>query len=188
MALLILMDCLPAPFPVVAVDRPAIYETLRDRPERGALLELPVGIRDSFTGRGFLDHRALAYQIIHRRPIVGGVVSRMSPAIPAAYADDPLIDGLLALSGRQNPTTPLPARPAAAELLAKNGIAFVMLNRELASPELLEYVELQMPLTLVASEGVRTLYAVAPRVAGLLPQPPSLKVLASHAEGAGVSR
>jgi hypothetical protein len=112
----------------------------------------------------------------------------MSPAIPAAYADDPLLDGLLALSGRQSPTTPLPARPAAAELLAKNGIAFVMLNRELASPELLEYVELQMPLTLVASEGVRTLYAVAPRVAGLLPQPPSLKVLASHAEGAGVSR
>jgi hypothetical protein len=164
MALLIVMDCLPAPFPVVAVDHPAIYDTVRDRPERGALLELPVGIRDSFTGRGFLDHRALAYQIIHRRPIVGGVVSRMSPSIAAAYADDQLIDGLLALSGRQNPTKPLPARAAAGDLLAKNGIAFVMLNRELASPELVEYVELQMPLTLVANEGERTLYAVAPRL------------------------
>jgi hypothetical protein len=161
MALLILMDCLPAPFPVVAVDRPAIYETLRDRPEPGTLLELPVGIRDSFIGRGYLDHRALAYQLIHHRPIVGGVVSRMSPAIAAAYADDPLIDGLLALSERQNPTKPLPPRSAAAELLATNGIAFVMLNHELASPELLEYVELHMPLTLVASEGERTLYAVA---------------------------
>jgi hypothetical protein len=160
MGLLILMDCLPAPFPVVEVDRPAIYETLRDRPERGALLELPVGIRDSFTGRGFLDHRALAYQIIHRRPIVGGVVSRMSPSIPAAYADDSLIDGLLALSGRQAPDKPLPVRAVAAELLAKNGIRFVMLNRELASPNLIEYVELQMPLTLIASEGERTLYAV----------------------------
>ena len=163
MALLIVMDYLPAPFPVVAVDRPAIYETLRDRPEPGTLLELPVGIRDSFTNRGFLDHRALAYQIIHRRPIVGGVVSRMSPSIVAAYADDPLIDGLLDLSGRQTPAKPLPRRPAAAELLAKNGIAFVMLNRELASSELLEYVELQLPLVFIATEGQRTLYAVAAR-------------------------
>jgi len=160
MALLILMDCLPAPFPVVAVDRPGIYETLRDRPEPGTLLELPVGIRDSFIGRGLLDHRALAYQVIHHRPIVGGVVSRLSPTIAAAYADDPLIDGLLALSGRQAPAQPLPARAAARELLAKNGVAFVMLNRELASPELLEYVELQMPLVLMATEKERTLYAV----------------------------
>jgi hypothetical protein len=157
------MDCLPAPFPVVEVDHPAIYETLRNRPERGALLELPVGIRDSFTNRGFLDHRALAYQIIHRRPIVGGVVSRMSPTIVAAYTDDPLIDGLLALSGRQAPEKLLPTRPAAAELLAKNGIAFVMLNRELASPELLEYVELQLPLVLIATSGERSLYVVAAR-------------------------
>ena len=83
MGLITLLDYLPAPFPVVQVDRPPIYETLRDRPETGTLLELPVGIRDSFTSRGFLDHRALAYQIIHRRPIVGGVVSRMSPSIVA---------------------------------------------------------------------------------------------------------
>ena len=160
MALVTLLDYLPAPFPVVQVDRPAIYETLRDRPEQGALLELPVGIRDSFTSRGFLDHRALAYQIIHRRPIVGGVVSRMSPSIVADYEADPLIDGLLALSGRQDPSKPLPVGPAAASLLATNGIAFVMVNRELASPELLEYVQLQLPLTLIATEGERTLYAV----------------------------
>jgi hypothetical protein len=45
-------------------------------------------------------------------------------------------------------------------LLAKNGIAFVMLNREYASPELVEYVEMQLPLTSIATEGERTLYAV----------------------------
>jgi hypothetical protein len=156
----ILLEYLPAPFPAVEVDRPAIYEALRDRPERGVLLELPVGIRDSFYSRGLLDHRVLAYQMIHGRPIVGGVVSRMSPAIIEGYGTDPLIDGLLTLSGRQAPSKPLPARPAAAEFLAKNGIAFVVINREFASPQLLEYVELQLPLTLVATEGGRTLYAV----------------------------
>ena len=160
MALIILLDYLPTPFPTVEVDRPPIYETLRDRPERGALLELPVGIRDSFTGRGFLDHRALAYQMIHRRPIVGGVVSRIAPSIVAGYAADPLIDGLLALSGRQTPSKPLPNRAEAASLLAQDGIAFVMVNRELAPAELLEYVESQMPLTLIANEGERSLFLV----------------------------
>ncbi len=99
--------------------------------------------------------------MIHRRPIVGGVVSRMSPAIVAGYAADPLIDGLL------DTVWPAGARETAARIaprpprcLAKNGIAFVMLNREFASAELLEYVEVRMPLTLIASEGERSLYVV----------------------------
>ena len=167
MAVIILLDYLPAPFPVVAVDRPAIYETLRDRPERGSLLELPVGIRDSFLSRGLLDHRALAYQIIHGRPLVGGVVSRMSPSIVAGYAADPLIDGLLALSGREVLSKPLPDRETAAAQIAKDGIAFVMLNRELAPPELVEYVETRMPLTAIAHEGDRTLYVTSLRVLDL---------------------
>jgi hypothetical protein len=159
LGLAILLDSVPAPFPVVAVDRPGIYETLRDRLARGALLELPVGIRDSFFSRGLLDHRVLAYQMVHGRPIVGGVVSRMSPSIVEGYGSDPLIDGLLALSGREAPSKPLPTRAEAAALLASNGIAFVMLNREFASAELVEYVE-QMPLTVVTTEGERTLYSV----------------------------
>jgi hypothetical protein len=157
---IILLDYLPAPFPVVAVDRPAIYEVLRDRPERGSVLELPVGIRDSFVSRGLLDHRALAYQIIHGRPLVGGVVSRMSPSIVAGYAADPLVDALLALSGREVLAEPLPTRDAAAAQMARDGIAFVMLNREMASAALVEYVETQMPLTIIAHEGERTLYGV----------------------------
>ena len=35
-----------------------------------------------------------------------------------------------------------------------------MLNRELASGELVEYVELEMPVTLIAADGERTLFAV----------------------------
>jgi hypothetical protein len=35
-----------------------------------------------------------------------------------------------------------------------------MLNREFAPAELLEYVEVQMPLTPIGTEGERVLYAV----------------------------
>jgi hypothetical protein len=155
------IDYLPAPFPIVEIDHPRIYDTLRGRPEPGALLELPAGIRDSFIGRGFFDHRVLAYQMIHRRPIVGGVVSRLSPSVQHAYAADPLIDGLLALSTRdQTPSRALPDRPLARELLIKNGVAFVILNRETAPRPLIEYVDNVMPLVQVASEGTRSLYEV----------------------------
>jgi hypothetical protein len=160
MGLIVLLDYIPTPYPVAEIDRPAIYETLRDQPAPGALLELPVGIRDSFVSRGLLDHRALAYQAIHRRPIVGGVVSRLSPSVLTAYRSDPLIDGLLTLSGRGTAERPLPGRVQAAQLLAQNQIAFIMLNRELASPALTEYVEVELPVTLVASDGNRFLYAV----------------------------
>jgi hypothetical protein len=74
------------------VDRPPIYETLRDRPEEGALLELPVGIRTA-TSRGS-STTALAYQIIHRRPIVGGVVPHVA-VDRCRLCRHPLIDGLL---------------------------------------------------------------------------------------------
>lgn len=160
-ALLIVVDFIPAPFPLGAIDRPAIYETLRDRPEPGALLELPAGIRDGMFARGFLDHRVLAYQMIHGRPIVGGFVARLPPAIIAGYESDPLIAALLSLSERNgSPVGALPDRRQAGELLAKNGITFVMLNREHAPPALVEYTD-PLPLVIVATEGQRTLYRVA---------------------------
>jgi hypothetical protein len=160
MGLIIMIDFMAAPFPVAAVDRPAIYEVLRDRPEQGAVLELPVGIRDSFTNRGFFDHRALPYQMIHGRPIVGGVVSRLSPSLTDAYAADPLVDALLKLSERDADLHALPGRALAGALLAKHGIAFIMLNREFAPPALIEYVEVELPITPVASEGNRALFVV----------------------------
>ena len=61
--------------------RPGIYETLRDRPEGGTLCELPLGIVDGFGGTGQLDSRTLFYQTIHGRPMVGGFVARLPPAV-----------------------------------------------------------------------------------------------------------
>jgi hypothetical protein len=162
-AFIVVADDLPAPIPLVALDRPAIYETLRDRPERGIVYELPVGTRDSFHQRGLLDHRVLFYQTIHGRPIVGGVVSRLSPAVRAAYDADPLVSALLQLSEGAAPREAPPGREEAAALLRKQGAAFVMLNRTAATPALVDYVEGELPLTLVATEGERMLFAVTPR-------------------------
>jgi hypothetical protein len=158
----VVVDFLPAPFPLTALERPSIYATLRDRPERGAVCELPLGLRDGFAERGQFDERVLFFQTIHGRPMTGGFVARLPPSVLATYETDPLLSSLLRLSGL--PATidaALPDRQLAGLLLRRHGIAFVMLNRATAPPALVEYVGM-MPLRLVAEERERSLFVVEP--------------------------
>src|SRR5262249_49019036 len=89
-ALLILSDYCPAPQPLVSLDRPRVYETLRAQPA-GPVLDLPLGARDGSGERGHLDHRALFYQPLPAPPIAGGFVARLSPRVQQAYEQDPVL-------------------------------------------------------------------------------------------------
>ena len=163
---LVMADYIAAPFDVVAMDRPPIYEMLRDRPEPGAVCELPLGIRDGFGGRGMFDDRVLFYQTIHQRPIAGGFIARLSPAVAAMYENDPLLAALLSLSDTRTAITPtrsLPNRQRAADSLVRNGITFIVLNRRTAPVGLVTYVERVLPLTLLSQDDGRVLYLVSPR-------------------------
>jgi hypothetical protein len=164
-AVLIVGDYVPAPFPLVALNRPAVYETLRNRAEPGVVLELPLGIHDGFGVRGAFDERVLFYQTIHGRPLVGGFVARLSTNVAAAYEADPLIADLLTLSsggaGTDVNREPPSADVVAASLRA-NGIRWIVVDRERTSSRLLEYVQPVLPLTPVARDGERWLYFVNP--------------------------
>jgi len=163
-ATLTFADFLVAPFRLAAVDCPAIYQTLRDRPERGTLAELPLGLGDGFGALTPIDTWMLPCQMIHQRPMVGGVVARLPRSVLAYYNADPLIAAWLRMSGARAdvvPNGPLPTREIAVERLKANGIAFLILHRGAASPELREYVERVLPLTPVAEDGDRVLYVRA---------------------------
>jgi hypothetical protein len=163
LAFVVIADYLPAPFPLVAMHHPAIYEKLRDRAEKGAVCELPLGLRDGFGERGSFDDRVLFYQTIHQRPLVGGFVARLPPSVLAAYENDPLLAGLLRLSAGDEleHTPPLPDRELALDKLRENGIRFIVLDRGRASPKLIEYVERVLPVSLIAEEHERSLYLVS---------------------------
>jgi hypothetical protein len=159
----VIADYLPAPFPLVALERPSIYEVLRDRAEAGAVCELPLGIRDGFGERGAFDDRVLFHQTIHGRPLVGGFVARLPPRVVRAYEDDPLLAGLLQLSGPHDAATTtrsLPNRQLAADRLIQSGVAFVVLDRDSAPDKLVEYVERVLPLIPIAHQNHRSLYLV----------------------------
>lgn len=157
----VLADFMVAPFPLAAVDCPTIYYTLRDRPERGTLAELPLGLGDGFGPLSPIDPWMLVCQMIHERPMLGGVVSRLPRNVLPQYNADPLIAAWLRLSGARADATkegPLPNREQARERLAANGIAFLILHRGSASAELRDYVERVLPLTRVAEDEDRVLY------------------------------
>ena len=163
-AILVFLELLPAPFPLVAADCPPIYSRLIGRPEPGALAELPLAIGDGFSAITPSDHRRLVCQTIHQRPIVGGFVARLPPAPLERLRSDPLLAAWLRMSGDKTgapEATPVPAGRLAAERLEANGIAFVMVHTLAASAELRQQVE-SMGLTPVAEDSERVLYLARP--------------------------
>jgi hypothetical protein len=157
-------ESIPAPFPLVSATCPSIYMTLRERPERGAIAELPLGIRDGFGEISPVDDRMLVCQTIHARPVVGGVVARLPPTVIPAYMSDPLLAVWLRLSGarlKSDPGALQADRDVATERLAAAHIAFIMLNRRTASSELQAYVEKVLPVTRIADDDERSLYVVS---------------------------
>jgi hypothetical protein len=162
-AALAFVDLVPTRPPILNVERPAIYETLRTQPQPGAVCELPLGLRDSFGVTGAFDPWVLWHQTIHERSMAGGFVSRLPPRIPRGYLERPVLGSFLRLSAGG----PLDAEPpmspaAAAAALASDGIVFVVVDRIHSPAALLEYVG-RLGLHRVAGDGVRDLLRVDAR-------------------------
>jgi len=164
LAALVLADFWIAPFPLAPIECPPIYRVLRDRPERGALAELPLGLGDGFGDITPADHRMLVCQAIHGRPVVGGFLARLPSGVLAAYRADPLIATWLRLSGAHTNAVgegSVAGATVAEQQMDRDDIAFVLLNRRAASPQLRDYVERVLPLTVVSQDEERTLFVRA---------------------------
>jgi hypothetical protein len=141
---------------------PSTYAALHDAPLTGAVCELPLGLRDGFGETGSFDSAVLLHQMMHERPIVGGFVARLPPAIAATYESMPVVQSLLRLSsGRaaSDQDLTLTRRDAAAALVSA-GIAFVVLDTRRASTDLVQYVHSRIELQQIAEEDGRVFYKV----------------------------
>lgn len=154
----VMIDFLPVPFPIQAVDRPAVYTMLRSLPP-GGVLEIPLGVRDGFGADGRIDPRTLFYQSIHERPMVGGYISRVPQSIKDAYRASPVLGPLLRLSGGLAPlAAPGPdTGRLAGEFLRQQGVRYMVVDIGIATPEVCAYVE-AMPVRVIARDGTRLLY------------------------------
>jgi hypothetical protein len=135
---------------------------LKSRTDRGAVCELPLGIRDGFGETGAFDSAVLLHQTIHERPIVGGFIARMAPDVRTRYEAMPVIGSLLRLSsGGSLSDQPSEGTPAEASArLASAGVRFVVLDTRAASPDLIRYVQSRLALRVIAEEDGRVFYDV----------------------------
>jgi hypothetical protein len=159
---LIGIDFIPAPFPLTAMDVPAFFADLRERRDGWAVCELPVGVRDGFGSFGRFDDHALLDATIHEHPIVGGSTSRLPPQIAEGYRQIPVLRTLFRLSQEQSvdrADAALSRDETGAALLAAS-VGYIVLNRATASSALVRYVEENVPLELLRTDGTRQLYAI----------------------------
>jgi hypothetical protein len=155
---LALVDGMVIPYPLSAVPpRGHIERHMAEDAQKGSVLDLPLGVQDGFAQLGWFDPRSLLWQTEHRRPIVGGYVSRVPERIKAAYLDRPVTAVLLALSSNPVPNPPPSLPDDLAPLLAADGIRYVVIDRALIALPARADLE-RRGLRFVLQEGARELY------------------------------
>jgi hypothetical protein len=159
---LLLLDVATAPLPLYRPEASAVYAMLRDRTDGGAVLELPLGLRDGFGEIGRLDERTLFFQTVSGHPMFGGFVGRLPERVKSWYRQAPVVSTLLKLSDPACPTSWVPADispESAREGLRQASVRYVVLDGETASAGMIRYVS-SLPLTRLVEDNGRALYEV----------------------------
>jgi hypothetical protein len=89
----------PVPRQLYSAAIPPVYRMLGEgTDESGRLLELPTGVRDGTSSLGNFSAVTQYYQTAHRRPVIGGYLSRVSESRRLRYDSVPMLRALFALS------------------------------------------------------------------------------------------
>ena len=153
---LVLADFLPAPIPLTTLDQPAIYQRLAAMDDAAAVCPVPFGFGDGIGNEGYSGRRILYYATLHGHPMVGGFIGRLPPAIAAKYQEIPALTMLLALSeDGHEPQTIDP--DAAADDARDLPCRYVVLDRRVASADLVRYVE-SLKMRVLAADEESVLY------------------------------
>ena len=151
-----------APLPLVALGPPGVHAELARRPQDGAVLTIPFGVRDGFGAKGLVQHDAHVGQTIHGRALAGGFVARLPPRVWAWYDTHEPFRTLLIASTPGADTPPPPSCEATAAGLRAANIRFVVLYPHEATDGLRHMVEAQLPLARIADDGRRVLFEIDP--------------------------
>lgn len=156
----VVADYLAMPLPIYGLAPSSVDSYLAAAPA-GAVCELPVGVRDGFGEIGRFDHRALYHQTVHHHPIVGGFVARLPASVKADYLALPIVGPLIEASAGRAISGERRARDAeqACRELHRMGIRYFVVNADAAPVEAVDYLRAVAPLTLLAQDGPRALYA-----------------------------
>jgi len=161
LAVLLVLDAVPAWPPLYALPRPALDATLRALPP-GAVCELPFGLRDGFGETGAFDARSMFFQTIHEHEIAGGFVARLPANMRDRYRSLPVLGMFLRMSGAGAPSPDDRAIPREIALaqLSTLGIRYIVVDEDRLPRALAGYVRELLPGPPLVRDGARSLYAI----------------------------
>jgi len=128
--LILLLEHLVVPLPLTDARVPAFYDTLAQDPADYAILQLPLGWRNSFGTLGAEDTRVQYYQSVHHKHILAGNTSRNPPFKFDYFASLPIVSSLIALESYQkvSPDQKAADRAYADEFVRFFDLRYVVIN------------------------------------------------------------
>jgi hypothetical protein len=158
LALALVVELMPWPRTLHSAAVPRIYDLIATSAahpdDPGRLLELPTGLRDGTSSVGNFNPASPFFQTKHRRPVIGGYLSRVSAWRKQRNATDPMMFALTTASeGRALPPAALDAAHAWREtFLRRSCVRYVILDRDRAPAGLREAAVAALRLASVHAE------------------------------------
>lgn len=161
--LVLLAELSPMPRPVHAARPPSVYQVIADDPRDVRVLELPFGIRDGTFSLGNYSAASQYYQTWHQKRLTGGYLSRLPHSTWDLYTAGPFFRTLMELSeGHAATFTPREVLVARGRQRSQDlGIAYVVVDEQRTSRELLELVRDAFDLRLMAEDSTIALYSTS---------------------------
>lgn len=159
LAVLLAVELIPAPRKLYSANVPEVYRLVGGSDETARVLHLPSGIRDGTSSLGKFNAAYQYFQTYHRRPILGGYVSRVSARRKRETSRRPLFGALLALSeGVQlSPQRLALARADRARFLQRTCVRFVIVSKADASAELRNFAKDALGLSSIHEDSTHQL-------------------------------
>lgn len=159
-ATFVILELLPIPRPLYSARVPAIYDRVAADPHDVPVLQLPFGVRDGVSSFGNYTARTQFFQTRHGKPLIGGVLSRVSEQRVKAIRSDVMLDALMRLSEGHL------LEPGAADRLAANApyflaranVGYVVIDHTRASPALVRFAMQTLNLEELEADGPFVLY------------------------------
>jgi hypothetical protein len=163
-AILLLVELLPAPVTLHSAAVPRLYQRVATAPGNLRVLELPTGVRDGTSSVGNFSARYQFFQTMHGKPLIGGYLSRVDDTRVSSLRRNDVLDALIVMSeggalpeGREADLVAAgPAFVRAAQL------GFVIVDRRRTSAQLIDFAIKAFRLERVDVDGPLELFEPRP--------------------------
>lgn len=128
LAAAIIVEHLPAPIPTTDATIPAVYENIAAEPGDFAIMQLPLGWRNSFGVLGSEQTNLQYFQTAHGKPMIGGNISRAPDFKMEYFARIPLFKAITDLEMYKDvaPDVDAAARAQAGDLMALYDVRYLV--------------------------------------------------------------